>query len=110
MIMRRKRVARFAPGDLVRHRRYPYRGVVADYDDECRAPEGWYRSNQTQPARDQPWYHVLVDGSDQITYAAESSLMEEPVLVEVVHPLVPAYFERFEDGRYVRNERPWGAL
>ena len=100
---------RFRPGELVRHRRYGYRGVVVDLDLECTAPDDWYSSNQTQPGRDQPWYHVLVDRSVQTTYAAEENLVHDPGGAEIVHPLVEHFFDRFEDGRYVRNERPWGS-
>ena len=53
----------FESGQLVRHRRYGYRGVVVDRDEFCQADDEWYSKNQTQPNRDQPWYHVLVDGS-----------------------------------------------
>jgi len=101
--------AKFQPGDLVRHRRYGYRGVVADFDDSCQAPDDWYLSNQTQPAREQAWYHVLVDGSTHVTYAAEENLEPAPGGDEITHPLVAVYFVSFEDGRYVRNERPWGS-
>ena len=69
---------RFAPGDLVRHRRYGYRGVVVDSDPECLADEAWYQSNKTQPKKDQPWYHVLVHGGGQLTYPAETSLEPDP--------------------------------
>lgn len=51
----------FEPGQLVRHRRYGYRGVVVDRDEFCEADDEWYSKNQTQPDRDQPWYHVLVE-------------------------------------------------
>ena len=100
--------ARFAPGQLVRHRRYGYRGVVADYDTHCQAPDDWYQGNKTQPRKDQPWYHVLVDRSLQTTYAAEENLEADPSGEEILHPLVQVYFMAFEEGRYVRNERPWG--
>lgn len=99
--------SRFVPGDLVRHRRYGYRGVVVDVDLECRASQRWYESNRTQPRRDQPWYHVLVDGADHSTYAAEDSLMPDYSPVEVRHPLVGLFFSGFEDGFYTRNDRPW---
>jgi len=99
---------RFAPGDLVRHRR-GYRGVVVELDPRCCAPDEWYRSNPTQPARDQPWYHVLVDRSHHTTYVAEQNLMPDPSGAEVLHPLLGEFFEAFQDGRYVRNERSWGA-
>ena len=100
--------ARFAPGDLVRHRRYGYRGVVVSLDARCEAPEHWYLSNLTQPRKDQPWYHVLVDRSHAATYAAEDSLAPDESAEEIVHPLLSEFFEAFRDGRYVRNERPFG--
>ena len=99
--------ARFACGDLVRHRRYGYRGVVVDLDASCRAPDGWYLSNSSQPDRAQPWYHVLVHGSHQTTYAAEENLAAEPEPAEVAHPLVAVFFDGYAGGRYVRNERPF---
>lgn len=100
-------VPRFAPGHLVHHRRYDYRGVVVDFDLECRADEDWYRRNRTQPDRHQPWYHVLVDGSTAVTYAAETSLEPDLSGQPIHHPLVPHLFERFGDGHYERNDVPW---
>ncbi|REJ95828.1 MAG: heat shock protein HspQ [Planctomycetota bacterium] len=97
----------FQAGQLVRHRRYGYRGVVVALDVRCRADEAWYRQNRTQPDRNQPWYHVLVDGTSQVTYAAESSLKADEEKAEVSHPLLDVYFEPFDGNRYVRNEKPW---
>lgn len=99
--------ARFELGELVRHKRYGYRGVVVERDDRCQADDEWYYSNQTQPDRDQPWYHVLVDGSERITYAAETSLVEDELRRPVAHPLVPVFFEDFDGSRYQRNDQPW---
>ena len=99
---------RFAAGDLVRHKRYRYRGVVVEADSNCQAAEAWYRSNRTQPRREQPWYHLLVHGSTHTTYAAEENLMAEYAPEEIVHPLLPQFFSSYENGVYVRNDRPWG--
>ena len=99
--------ALFAPGALVRHRRYDYRGVVVEYDLTCNASERWYTSNRTQPDRQQPWYHVLVHGSEAITYAAQSSLLPDRSREEVRHALVVHFFDQFEDGRYQRNGLPF---
>ena len=101
------RLPRFAPGQPVRHRRYEYRGLVVDFDLRCRADENWYQSNRTQPDRNQPWYHVLVDGSTAVTYAAETSLEADQTGQPVHHPLVPQLFEAFHHGQYERNEVPW---
>ena len=97
----------FAPGQLVRHRRYNYRGVVVACDLTCQAADDWYLSNRTQPERSQPWYHVLVHGTHQITYAAQTSLEEDDSGEQIVHPLVPHLFSSFENGQYARNDRPW---
>ena len=102
-------VPRFAIGQLVRHRRYGYRGVIVDFDVTCHADEQWYQSNQTQPDRNQPWYHVLVHGATHTTYAAQDSLEADPAGTPVDHPLVVHFFEGFDRGRYIRNDRPWPA-
>lgn len=100
----------FVPGDLVRHRRHGYRGVVVDFDTSCTAADEWYQSNATQPRRDQPWYHVLVHQSAHTTYAAEENLEPDPRPDGIEHPLLDAFFDAFQDGSYVRNDRPWGSL
>lgn len=97
----------FQSGQLVRHRRYGYRGVVVDVDLTCQAADAWYESNQTQPARHQPWYHVLVDGSGTATYPAQTSLQPDESREPIANPLVDVFFAAFESGRYVRNTRPW---
>ena len=97
----------FEPGQLVRHLRYGYRGVVVSRDESCQADEAWYQKNQTQPARDQPWYHVLVDGSSTCTYAASENLIADGSGLPVEHPLVPQFFNGFDGGQYIRNHVAW---
>jgi len=99
--------ALFRPGDLVRHRRYGYLGLVVDWDLNCNANQEWYTRNRTQPERHQPWYHVLVDASDAVTYAAQTSLLPDESKEEIRHALVAQFFERCDDGRYLRNKHPW---
>lgn len=98
---------RFHVGRLIRHRRYGYRGVIVAFDPACKADEAWYQSNQTQPDRDQPWYHVLVHGGPQTTYAAEENLQMDSNPEPVEHPLLAEFFSGFTDGRYIRNKKPW---
>ena len=93
----------FDVGDLVHHKRYGYRGVIVSVDPECRASESWYQSNQTQPDRDQPWYHVLVDGAQHTTYVAQSNLEPDAAGGRVSHPLVGRFFKSFFEGRYYRE-------
>lgn len=98
---------RFEVGTLVQHRRYGYRGVVVAVDDVCRADEAWYKKNQTQPDRDQPWHHVLVHGSPSVTYAAGQNLTLDTEPAEIHHPLAAEFFSSFDGEKYVRNGRPW---
>ena len=98
---------RFQIGQLVRHRRYGYRGVIVAFDLACGADEAWYQTNQTQPDRDQPWYHVLVHETPQTTYAAEANLRMDPSPQPVEHPLLAEFFCGFAEGRYTRNDSPW---
>ncbi len=97
----------FQVGQIVEHRRYGYRGVVVDFDGSCQAQESWYLKNQTQPKRSQPWYHVLVDGADHTTYAAQENLRPAVDVSPVDHPLVEYFFYGYLQGQYLRNNRPW---
>ena len=98
---------RHEPGELVRHSRYGYRGVVVAVDDACQADEAWYQKNNTQPDRDQPWHHVLVHGTSTTTYAAGENLLPDTTADEIRHPLVSVFFSSFDGDRYVRNDREW---
>ena len=99
----------FVPGEIVEHVRYGYRGVVVDYNATCQAPEDWYQSNQTQPEREQPWYHVLVDGNQQVTYVAQSNLQADQSKQQVVHGMINLFFSGYdkENHKYIRNNVPW---
>ena len=99
--------ALYKPGQVMQHKRYGYRGVIVAVDPECLAPEEWYQANRTQPDRNQPWYHVLVSGSEQITYPAQSSLIPDESCQPIDHPLIDHFFDHFEEGHYVRNQQVW---
>ena len=97
----------FEIGQCVQHRRYGYRGVIVSLALACRAEDGWYQSNQTQPDREQPWYHVLVHMATHTTYAAQENLEADPTPRPVSHPCVEIFFDGFSGGRHVRNDNPW---
>ena len=92
---------KFEIGQVIHHLRYDYRGVIQTIDAECNAPEDWYENNRTQPGREQPWYHVLVDGGSE-TYVAEENLELDESGGKVHHPYIKYCFSMFLDGRYHR--------
>ncbi|MFI4859693.1 MAG: heat shock protein HspQ [Phycisphaerales bacterium JB063] len=97
----------FRVGQIVRHKRYGYRGVVVDFDMACLADDTWYDKNKTKPRREQPWYHILVHGSNGNTYAAEDSLVADALDEPIEHPLVSVFFEAVDHGQYERNDEHW---
>ena len=98
--------ARFAPGQLIQHRLFHYRGVVVDVDPQFSLSEEWYEQvARSRPPKDQPWYHVLVDGSEQQTYVAERNLEADDTGEPIRHPAIDAYFRGFEQGDYVTRKR-----
>ena len=103
-----KKTTFFKKGQLIQHRRYGYRGVIVDRDLGCQLEkENRNPTNTVQPTKNQPWYHILVDQSNQTTYAAQSSLRADSSGVEIHHPLIKKYFCNFHDGKYNRNDVPW---
>ena len=94
----------FAVGDVVQHKKFAYRGVIADVDPRFRLSEEWYDAVATsRPPKNKPWYHVLVDGAEHTTYVAERHLALDDSGDPIQHPLLEQVFSRFEDGRYIRE-------
>ena len=97
--------ARFGIGQIVHHVRFDYRGVIVDVDPSYQGTEEWYHEvARSRPPRDRPWYHVLVDEADHATYVAERHLEPDPSEDPIRHPLLGRYFDRFEDGRYRKDQ------
>ena len=95
------REAKFSIGDVVRHLRFDYRGAIADIDATFQGTEQWYDEvARSRPPREQPWYHVLVDGADHTTYVAERHLEVDPDRRPIRHPSLDDFFEDFADGHY----------
>ena len=96
----------FRAGQIVLHVRYGYRGVVVAHDPSCQADDAWYNfqilGKGYKPTKEQPWYHVLVDGSDRQTYVAQQNLEPDDSSGLIDHPLIYHFFTTFQDGRYHR--------
>ena len=93
--------ASFAVGQLVRHLRFGYRGVIVDVDATFQHSEEWYEQMAlSRPPKDQPWYHVLVHDAEHSTYVAQRNLSADESGEPINHPLVSELFRGFRKGRY----------
>ncbi len=66
-----KSQAKYHLGQVLRHRKHPFRGVVFDVDAMFSNTEEWYAAipEDSRPSRDQPFYHLLAE-NDQSYYVA----------------------------------------
>jgi len=98
--------AKFHIGQIVHHRLFDYRGVIADVDPVFSGSDDWYdQVARSRPPKDKPWYHVLVDGATHETYVAERNLEDDTSAEPVRHPLVERLFAGIDDGIYRLRER-----
>ena len=94
---------KYSPGQLIVHKKYGYRGVIVEVDDSFQGTEEQYHgANTTNPPRDEPWYHILVDGSDYVTYVPEGQIDADSSLEPINHPRITEIFHDFKGGRYLR--------
>jgi heat shock protein HspQ len=94
--------AKWNIGQLIRHRLFDYRGVVYDVDPVFMLSDEWYELvAKSRPPKDEPWYRVLVDGTDQETYVAQRNLQADDDLSPIGHPLIKKIFSGFKDGGYI---------
>jgi heat shock protein HspQ len=95
---------RFAVGDVVRHKRFDYRGVVVGIDPEFQGTDEWYETvARSRPPKDRPWYRVLPHGAEHQTYVADRNLELDNSRRPIEHPLTDVYFTHFIGGRYVNG-------
>jgi heat shock protein HspQ len=103
------REAKFPIGQIVRHRFYPFRGVIFDVDPEFNNTEEWYQSipAHLRPRKDQPFYHLLAenDSSTYVAYVSEQNLVHDDSGKPVNHPQVNELFGKLENGCYRRLPR-----
>lgn len=96
--------ASFAPGDIVRHRMFDFRGVVFDIDPVFANSDEWYEAipEEIRPAKAQPYYHLLAENGDSsyIAYVSQQNLVPDAEGGPIDHPQIEAMFEGLDDGRY----------
>ncbi len=98
------RIAKFQIGQVVRHRFYPFRGVVFDVDPTFSNTDEWWLSipENVRPRKDQPYYHLLAENEQRYyeAYVSEQNLLPDETGEPVGHPQVERLFGALADGFY----------
>ena len=98
--------AKFFIGQVVHHRKFHYRGVICDVDSIYQGTDDWYEAvAKSKPPKEQPGYHVLVDGEQHSTYVAERHLEPDTRDAPIIHPLVAELCGHYQNGRYISKDR-----
>ncbi len=101
--------AKYHLGQVLRHRKHPFRGVVFDVDATFSSTEDWYQAipEGSRPRRDQPFYHLLAENADgtYVAYVSEQNLVPDTSGQPVDHPDLSDLFGSFEDGHYELQAR-----
>ena len=97
-------LAKFAIGQVVRHRVFEFRGLIFDVDPEVDNTEEWWLSipEEVRPRKDQPFYHLFAENAETeyIAYVSEQNLLPDDSGEPVRHPQVRDLFGSFEKGLY----------
>ena len=98
------RTAKYKIGQVVRHRLFPFRGIIFDVDPEFNNTDEWYESipANIRPAKNQPFYHLLAENEEMeyVAYVSEQNLLPDDSGEPVRHPQVGEYFELDSSGVY----------
>lgn len=98
------RSAKYAIGQVVKHRVFPFRGVIFDVDPEFSNTDEWWQSipEEVRPSKDQPFYHLLAENaeSEYIAYVSEQNLLPDTSEEPLRHPQIVDVFERDDSGAY----------
>jgi heat shock protein HspQ len=96
--------ARFAIGEVVKHRLFDFRGVIFDVDPVFANSDEWYEAipEDVRPRKDQPFYHLLAENSDSsyIAYVSQQNLVVDESDEPIDHPAIGGLFDGFAKGRY----------
>ena len=96
--------AKFMLGQVVRHRRYGFRGIVFDIDPSFDNSEEWWLSipEEIRPHKDQPFYHLLAENAENeyIAYVSEQNLIPDETGIPLRHPQIEELFKQDEEGHF----------
>jgi heat shock protein HspQ len=92
------RRAKFNIGSVVRHRVYPFRGIIFDVDPVFANTEEWWLAipEEVRPSKDQPFYHLLAENqeTEYVAYVSEQNLVPDTSGEALRHARIPELFVR----------------
>ena len=101
--------AKYSLGQVLRHRKHPFRGVVFDVDPSFSSTEAWYEAipEGSRPRRDQPFGHLLAENDEgaYVAYGSKQNLVPDTSGEPVNHPDLPDLFGPYQDGHYPLHVR-----
>ncbi len=93
--------AKFYVGQIIHHTKFSYRGVIFGVDATFQHTNEWYAEMATSnPPKDKPWYHVLVDQAGHMTYVAEQNIEQSTDTGQIEHPMLGLYFSNYNGKSY----------
>ena len=96
--------AKFSIGQVVKHKLFPFRGVVFDVDPEFSNTEEWMQAipEPVRPDRNQPFYHLFAENSDShyVAYVSEQNLVADDSGAPIEHQSIYLLFDETDDGEY----------
>ena len=103
-------LAKFGIGQVVKHRKYPFRGVVYDVDPVFANTEEWWLAipEDMRPRKDQPFYHLYAENTETeyIAYVSEQNLLPDTSGEPLRHAQIDEMFVRTASGAYEAKAIP----
>ncbi|CVI61980.1 MULTISPECIES: heat shock protein HspQ [Agrobacterium] len=100
----KQRDAKFMLGEIVRHKVFPFRGVVIDVDPEYANTEEWWNAipAEIRPDRDQPFYHLLAENeeTEYVAYVSEQNLVHDENETPLRNPNIGRIFDKAPNGEW----------
>lgn len=98
------KAAKFGIGQVVRHRVYPFRGIIYDVDPVFDNSDDWYEAipEAVRPSKNQPFYHLYAENEESVyeAYVSEQNLLIDENTTPLRHPRITVDFKRNKNGVY----------
>ncbi len=102
------RTAKYHIGQVVRHRIFPFRGVIFDVDPEFDNTDEWYEAipEDIRPSKEQPFYHLFAENeeTEYVAYVSEQNLLVDQSHEPLRHPEIDELFVQNADGTYTTRD------